>query len=115
MDISDNVHILARVGAYNNHCSDFLDQVIVTLNDRGPQEIWIVMDNVAFYKTQRAAQLFEYNGYLPEFLPPYSPILNQIENLFGKLKTCVRTQGFLSTQASLLLAINHAAVAYFTQ
>jgi hypothetical protein len=47
-------------------------------------------------------------GHTLVFLPPYSPMLNPIESLFGKWKTLIRTQGVALSLDSLLLHMSAA-------
>ena len=44
------------------------------------------MDNVQFHKCREIQQLINNNNYELLFLPPYSPFLNPIENMFSKWK-----------------------------
>ena len=44
-----------------------------------PENSVVVMDNAAFHKSQKTMDLLEINGHQIEFLPPYSPDLNPIE------------------------------------
>lgn len=48
------------------------------------------MDNVAFHKTNTVKQFAEENNIRLEYLPPYSPFFNPIENLFSKWKDIVQ-------------------------
>lgn len=46
----------------------------------------VIMDNAAFHKSPKTAQLIEKTGAVLLFLPPYSPDFNPIENDFAALK-----------------------------
>ena len=50
----------------------------------------VILDNVAFHKSERAKELIQDRGAWPLFLPPYSPDLNPIEMAFSKLKEHLR-------------------------
>lgn len=50
----------------------------------------VILDNVAFHKSERAEELIRAKGAWLLFLPPYSPDLNPIEMAFSKLKTLLR-------------------------
>jgi transposase len=50
----------------------------------------VVLDNLSSHKSTAAAQSIEAVGARLVFLPPYSPDLNPIENIFSKLKQLVR-------------------------
>ncbi len=49
------------------------------------------MDNVSFHKSQIISQKFLGAGHRIMFLPPYSPFLNPIENVFAQWKQNVRS------------------------
>jgi transposase len=51
----------------------------------------VVMDNLSSHKTTRAIQSIESVGARVAYLPPYSPDLNPIENIFAKVKQLVRS------------------------
>lgn len=46
----------------------------------------VVMDNASFHKSEKIQELIEAAGCLLEFLPPYSPDLNPIENKWAQAK-----------------------------
>jgi transposase len=50
----------------------------------------VVMDNLSSHKSLRAVQAIESVGASVVYLPPYSPDLNPIENVFSKLKQLIR-------------------------
>ena len=50
----------------------------------------VVLDNLSSHKSTAAAQAIESVGAKLVFLPPYSPDLNPIENIFSKLKQLIR-------------------------
>jgi transposase len=50
----------------------------------------VILDNVGFHKSERAAELVRQRGAWLLFLPPYSPDLNPIEMAFSKLKALLR-------------------------
>ena len=51
----------------------------------------IVMDNLSSHKRHRARELIASAGAVVMFLPPYSPDLNPIENIFAKVKQHLRS------------------------
>lgn len=55
----------------------------------GPGDI-IVMDNLAAHKVAGIAETIQTRGARLEFLPPYSPDLNPIEQCWAKIKTALR-------------------------
>lgn len=50
----------------------------------------LVMDNLSSHKNRSAMEAIEAVGAKVVFLPPYSPDLNPIENVFSKIKQLVR-------------------------
>lgn len=50
----------------------------------------VILDNVAFHKSETAEELVRARGAWMLFLPPYSPDLNPIELAYSKLKTLLR-------------------------
>ena len=53
----------------------------------------VVMDNLACHKRAGVRAAVEGAGCRLEYLPPYSPDLNPIEQAFAKLKALLRTAG----------------------
>ena len=50
----------------------------------------VVMDNLSSHKSTQAVQAIESVGATAVYLPPYSPDLNPIENIFSKVKQLIR-------------------------
>ena len=59
----------------------------------------VILDNVGFHKSERAAELVRQCGAWLLFLPPYSPDLNPIEMAFSKLKALLRKKAARSFEA----------------
>jgi transposase len=59
----------------------------------------LILDNVAFHKSQRAAELVHERGAWMLPLPAYSPDLNPIEMAFSKLKALLRKRAARSFDA----------------
>ena len=72
---------------------DFLERHLLPhllpFNGVNPRSV-VVLDNASIHHTQRAIELIQSVGALVHFLPPYSPDLNPIEELFSKVKACLR-------------------------
>jgi transposase len=58
-----------------------------------------LMDNVAFHKSTDTLDALIRNGFTPLFIPPYSPRVNAIENVFGWLKSRYRRNCPLDSDA----------------
>ena len=54
-----------------------------------PQSV-IILDNVSIHHVQSNVQLIESSGAKVVFIPPYSPDLNPLEPVFGKVKTILK-------------------------
>jgi len=50
----------------------------------------VIMDNAAFHKSQRTAELVESRQCRLLYLPPYSPDFNPIEQKWGHVKSLVK-------------------------
>src|SRR5262249_40892090 len=50
----------------------------------------VFMDNVSVHKVDGVEEAIEARGAIPFYLPPYSPDLNPIEQLFAQLKALLR-------------------------
>jgi transposase len=64
-------------------CEHFLAPVLV------PGDI-VVLDNLSSHKSSAAMAAVEAAGATMVYLPPYSPDLNPIENVFSKIKQLIR-------------------------
>lgn len=77
-------------GAFNQHLFlNYLDKLKQDFATHNISEPIIIMDNVAFHKTGIIKTFAEENNIRLEYLPPYSPFLNPIENMFSKWKEIV--------------------------
>lgn len=50
----------------------------------------IIMDNAPFHKSMGLQEVFNKYNHQLVFLPPYSPTLNPIENMWGTIKERLR-------------------------
>jgi transposase len=98
-----------RFGAYNaaGFC-EFLQTLFIRLQELGRSECRIILDNARFHHSPCVLSCVQQAGHTLHFLPPYSPMLNPIESLFGKWKSSIRTNGVAYTQETLLANINSA-------
>jgi transposase len=68
----------------------FADYVETSLaRELEPGDI-VVMDNLPAHKSRRVAEVIAAIGCILVFLPPYSPDLNPIENMWSKVKATLR-------------------------
>jgi transposase len=71
----------------------------------------VVMDNLGSHKVAGVRQAIEARGAAVLYLPPYSPDLNPIEQVFAKLKTIVRS-AVARTREALWSVIGTALAAF---
>lgn len=62
------------------------------LIDKLPKNSVVIMDNASFHKNSKIRDIIEQNGHILEYLPPYSPDLNPIENKWAHAKKLRRKQ-----------------------
>lgn len=94
----------AQTTAFNTgFFKDFLIELFQVFEHQGVQRATLILDNVAFHKSQQIQGLFENMPHELLFLPPYSPFLNPIENWFSKWKQYVRQQRPANEENLLLL------------
>lgn len=67
----------------------------------------VVMDNLSSHKDSQARQMIINTGALIWDLPPYSPDLNPIEEMWSKVKACLR-KAKARTPEALINAIAEA-------
>jgi transposase len=67
--------------------SHFLEQMLCPILK--PRHI-VVMDNVGFHKAESVQKLIESTGAKIIYLPPHTPELNPIEEMWSKIKTILR-------------------------
>lgn len=67
--------------------ADYIESSLV--GELEPGDI-VVMDNLPVHKSRRVADAIEGAGCVLVFLPPYSPDLSPIENMWSKVKTILR-------------------------
>ncbi|THC88362.1 hypothetical protein EYZ11_012193 [Aspergillus tanneri] len=85
--------ILARVFQGSTDASIFEDFVEQLLHHCGrwpePKSV-LIMDNASFHHTERLEQMCSDAGVKLMYLPPYSPDLNPIEEMFAELKAFIK-------------------------
>ena len=73
----------------------------------------VVMDNLSGHKSAEANEAIEAVGAQVAFLPPYSPDLNPIENVFSKVKQFIRgirPRTLRQTVSAALKSINQITI-----
>lgn len=65
----------------------YVEQILVPTLAEGD---FVIMDNLGSHKSDEVRKMIEAVGAKLVYLPPYSPDLNPIEQLFAKLKAILR-------------------------
>lgn len=82
----------AMYGEWSTNGEIFLEFIEKSLVPKLKQKQLVIMDNVKFHLQASVASLIEAKGAIAIFLPPYSPDLNPIENMWSKIKNTLRKQ-----------------------
>ncbi|KAG0425482.1 hypothetical protein DMUE_6027, partial [Dictyocoela muelleri] len=86
------IHHSMRVAPFNTvSFNNFLVELIEILGLKGINNAILIMDNVPFHKSLMIRNLISRSGHRIIYLPPYSPFLNPIENLFSQWKDIIKT------------------------
>jgi transposase len=67
---------------------------IIVVNSQSPSP-FLIMDNASFHHTDRVDQLCSEAGVKIMYLPPYSPDLNPIEEMFAELKGFIKRNWYI--------------------
>lgn len=98
-----------REGAYNTeHFVLFINDLIEKLRERYLSNMLIICDNVPFHKSVIINNIIAENGHKLIFLPPYSPQLNPIEEVFSSWKERIRSLN-CENHDSLFQAIHNSS------
>jgi len=68
----------------------FLLPQLQPFNGSNPHGV-VIMDNCSIHHTHEAVKMIEEVGAMVQFLPPYSPDLNPIEEAFSKVKSVIKS------------------------
>lgn len=102
------MHFKVSDKAFNsNTFGAFLSEVNEKLRIDEIKNAVIIMDNASIHKTDEIREIFNNSGHILVFLPPYSPQLNPIEEVFSKWKQIVKTMNCAYSE-DLLRAIDLA-------
>lgn len=71
---------------------DFIDQLLHHCGNWPEPETVLIMANAAFHCSERIPQMCEDAGVKVDFLVPYTPRTNPIEDFFGEVKTYAKSQ-----------------------
>ena len=94
IDKDGPVHFHAKYLAFNLfHFVTFLEDLVKKLKEKDLNKQYVlVMDNVAFHKTEEVRAFISGPKLKVIYLLPWSPMLNPIENCFSKVKNLIKQQ-----------------------
>lgn len=92
---------------------DFLERNLPQLmpfNGINPRSV-VLLDNAYIHHTHRPIELIQSVGALVHFIPPYSPDLDPVEELFSKVKVCLKEndEAIQAADESAVMDFVHAA------
>jgi transposase len=91
MNIDGIILYETKNSAYNTESfSMFIANLIAQLRTFRMMSAIFIFDNVSFHKAEVVRELICREGYALDYLPPYSPFLNPIENMFSEWKESVK-------------------------
>jgi len=101
--------LIAALGLEGMRCSTVVDGAVnrdvfeafvehVLVPELQPADV-VVMDNLSSHKGGRIRDLIEDTGAELRYLPPYSPDLNPIEQVFSKVKQLLRSLAHRTKEA----------------
>jgi hypothetical protein len=77
--------------AYNTeYFGSLIGELCTILDASSMSNMVLVMDNVPFHQSTSIHNICEARGHIILYIPPYTPFLNPIENLFSKWKHLVK-------------------------
>lgn len=86
----------------------FVKHLINYMKRRKMKNMTFIADNVVFHHSPRVRDAIEKPGHTIQFLPPYSPFLNMIDNIFSQWKERVRG-GNPKNEAELMQLIQESS------
>ena len=86
--------------------TDFIKYSLIPLlrpfNCCNPNSI-VIMDNASIHHVYEVSELISQTGALLHFLPPYSPDLNPVEQVFSKVKAIMKENDQIFSEPRVLL------------
>lgn len=86
----------------------FIVELNLKLNENNIENAILIADNVKFHHNVETLNLIRAHGHIMEFVAPYSPFMNPIEELFSQWKRNVISRKPIDEE-TLQVAINGAA------
>lgn len=87
LSLNKVINYETRRGAYNKwFFIGFINQLLDKLHENNFLGCFIIMDNCSIHKSTEVRDIIESRGHFLHFIPPYSPFLNPIEEVFSQWK-----------------------------
>lgn len=98
---------------FEQFVSQSLGPTLQPFNGVNPNSV-VILDNASIHHVDSVVQVIQNTGALVQFLPPYSPDLNPIEEAFSKLKYTLKANEEALTDVepdvAILTAINNISI-----
>ena len=102
-------HYVLKDGAFRSpEFVAFVQELAEQFTQLQNRTAYLVMDNARIHHAREAREYLEDNHIRFIYLPPYSPDLNPIENVFAVLKKRYRGLGVPTTRAKMVTRIRTA-------
>ena len=82
-------------------------------NGINPRSV-VLLDNTSIHHTHRPIELIQSVGALVHFIPPYSPDLVPVEELFSKVKICLKENDETIQAADESAVVDYVRAAFST-
>lgn len=79
-----------KKGTTAYHIVTFVRNVMDVLDRHDKNGFFIVMDNCQIHHSHYVVEAIQNRGYIPLFMPPYSPFLNPTEECWTNIKSDIR-------------------------
>lgn len=94
---------------FRHFVDDALTPYLQPFNGINPNSV-VILDNASIHHSENVVDTIQQTGALVQFLPPYSPDMNPIENAFSKVKSILKDNEELwadfDTETALTAALN---------
>ena len=100
------VKYLSKTTPFNTvSFESFIESLLDRCEELHAGPVVIVMDNVPFHKSVVLRQAIERRGCMVQLLPPYSPFMNPIENIYQYIKQYINISNKLFQMAKQIFSV----------
>ena len=89
--------LVSKVGTRAHHFCQFMETVMNVFEKNDMRGRIFIMDNASIHHSSIVKDTVENHGFHILYLPPYSPVLNPIEEFWSKLKAGVKREIFTTS------------------